>query len=341
MTGGRTPALARRLDRTTALAAITLACRAPSVHNTQPWRWRIGESSVHLFADPSRALPLTDPSGRDLHLSCGAALHHLQIALRAMGLPPTVHRLPDPMSPQHLAAVEVTAGEPSAEDLERARAIERRRTDRRVYSSWPVPAALRADLVAAAAGAGAGAELVPVDSAADRWLIARLVEHAAVAQALQPGVTAETAGWSGRHRGAADGVPAANVPLQPEATIAVRHFDGADLDPVQLSSWADDGSWLSVLATPVDDAAAQLQAGEALSAVLLEATVIGLASNAVTQPVEIEATRARIASAVLGGHREPQVLLRLGWAPPSAPRIPPTGRRPVADTIDTWDAPWS
>lgn len=68
--------LTAALDRSTARAAIGLVNRAPSGHNSKPWRWRIGASSVHLFADPERALPATDPEGRDLRISCGAALHH-------------------------------------------------------------------------------------------------------------------------------------------------------------------------------------------------------------------------------------------------------------------------
>src|SRR3954452_17728996 len=99
--------LTANLDRTAARAVIALANRAPSVHNSQPWRWRITPSSIHLFADPGRTLPATDPEGRALRLSCGAALHHLQVACLAAGLGSAVHRLPDPNQPMHLAEIEV------------------------------------------------------------------------------------------------------------------------------------------------------------------------------------------------------------------------------------------
>ncbi|GAA3223599.1 hypothetical protein GCM10017691_10710 [Pseudonocardia petroleophila] len=77
-------------------AAVERALWAPSVHNTQPWRWRFTASGIELHADPARHLTATDPDGRDLVLSCGAALHHLRVALAAAHLSAHVHRSPHP-----------------------------------------------------------------------------------------------------------------------------------------------------------------------------------------------------------------------------------------------------
>ena len=120
-------------------AVLTLATRAPSVHNSQPWHWRVGPSSLNLYADSSRHLPRTDPDRRDMLLSCGAGLHHCTVALAAIGWRAKIHRLPDPSEPGHLAAVEVVAQSPGELDVTLAAAIARRRTDRRTYSPWPVP----------------------------------------------------------------------------------------------------------------------------------------------------------------------------------------------------------
>ena len=326
------------LDRSTARAAIALANRAPSVHNSQPWRWRIGPSSVHLFADPARALPATDPEGRDLRISCGAALHHLRVALLAAGWGGTVHRLPDPAHPLHLAAIEPHPADPVADDLALAAAIDARRSDRRMFSTWPVPDELLDDLVGTAAAHGAGLRLLVRGS--ERLAVTELVERAALEQALTPDLAVETAAWTGRGREALEGVPAANVPATPDGTVPVRHFAGRVMAQSELGAEESDGTVLAVLHTPTDTPADQLRAGEAASAVLLTATRFGLATDPLSQPLEVAATRAELRGRVLDDRAEPQLLLRLGWAPVSAAAVPPTGRRPVDETIDPMDAAW-
>lgn len=126
-------------DAETMRAVLSLATLAPSSHNAQPWRWRVGSESLHLYADPSRRLPRSDPDRRDLLLSCGATLHHCTVALAAMGWHASVHRLPDPAEPSHLAAVTVEPQRPDDLDVMLADAVGRRRSDRRPFSGWPVP----------------------------------------------------------------------------------------------------------------------------------------------------------------------------------------------------------
>ncbi len=126
-------------DSETIRAVLTLATRAPSVHNSQPWRWRVGPDRLHLYADPSRHLPSTDPNRRAMVVSCGTTLHHCTVALAAMGWHTRVARLPDPADIDHLAAIAMIRQPPGELDVLLAAAIDRRRTDRRNFSSRPVP----------------------------------------------------------------------------------------------------------------------------------------------------------------------------------------------------------
>ena len=79
----------RRRRRTVAdealRAVVELACLAPSIHNTQPWTWRLRDGLLELHADATRRLPAADPTSRSLVISCGAALHHARVAARALG----------------------------------------------------------------------------------------------------------------------------------------------------------------------------------------------------------------------------------------------------------------
>ena len=109
----------------------------------------------------------------------------------------------------------------------------------------------------------------------------------------------------------------------------------------ELGDGESDGTVLAVLGTAGDGPLDQLRAGEAASAVLLTATAGGLASDPISQPLEVPELRAELRRRLLDEAFEPQLLLRLGWAPISASPVPPTGRRPVDDTIDPFDAAWA
>lgn len=149
-------------DRDTVHGALALAVRAPSAHNTQPWLWRVGDRTVHLYADTGLRLPHTDPGQRDLVLSCGAALHHFRVAARVFGWDTVMHRAPNPADPDHLAAIEFRGAASTVEAVRMSRAITRRRTDRRRYASGELPAAHVAAIVAA--GEANGVPVCDVES---------------------------------------------------------------------------------------------------------------------------------------------------------------------------------
>src|SRR5215207_8758566 len=114
----RTPAMPTHHEHSPGLGdtaleqAATVALRAPSIFNTQPWRWRLDDGVAELRADRERQLHTVDPQGRLLTLSCGVALHHLRAALAASGTQVEVARLPEPGDPDLLARVRVTGKEP-------------------------------------------------------------------------------------------------------------------------------------------------------------------------------------------------------------------------------------
>ncbi|WP_330257300.1 NAD(P)H nitroreductase [Nocardia sp. NBC_00565] len=319
------------LDDHTVKAALALAVRAPSVHNTQPWRWRIGDRSVHLYMDPTRALPSTDSDQRDLVLSCGAALHHLRVAFAALGWSAVVHRLPNPAEPNHLASIELVRHRPTPYDIELSAAITRRRTDRRHFTSWPVPPGYLGLVTERAAILGA---IVRQATDLSRDRLVETMRAAAERHAGDPGYRPELAEWSGRH-GTPDGVPARNTARsRSEDELLARAFAGPQwVDESHEPDYAE----LLVLGTSADDRLSRLCAGEALSAVLLTATNVGLATCLMTEPLEIPTLRHRVRVGVLDDYGYPQAVIRIGWAPTSAEQLPVTPRRAVEDVLDPFD----
>jgi nitroreductase len=320
-------------DAETLRTVLTLANRAPSIHNTQPWRWRVGTAGLHLSSEPEMQLRSTDPDGRDLIISCGAALHHCVVALAAMGWQAKVNRLPDPDDPRHLASIEasieVQLGLPDQADIALAAAIPRRRTDRRAYSSWPVPGG---DIALMAARAARSGVMLRRIDAIDRM-------KAIVAQSVSNHITdydylRELATWSGRY-GSVAGIPARNVPpADSTAPIPGRLFAGPALAQPSGISPADDNAAILALGTQHDDRLAWLRAGEATSVVLLTATAMGLACCPISEPLEIRETREAVRADVFGSGGNPQMLLRVGWAPINADPLPSTPRRTLSDVVE-------
>lgn len=244
-------------------AAVEAACRAPSVHNTQPWSWRLGRRGIDLYADRGRWLRATDPDGRDLLLSCGATLHHARVALAAAGFGAAVVRFPDPADPDHLAVLRPYAALPGDDDTAAAAAIAHRTTDRRRFRDRRVPGALLGRLMDRAAAQGA--TLHPVTEPHTRSALLTAIADAARSPD-RPGQRIESALWAGRSDGT-DGIPARNRLHTPASTPGARRYaEGTIEQPFPVEP---DGALFAVLGTTGDDPPSRLRAGEALSAVLL------------------------------------------------------------------------
>ena len=316
-------------DLDTLRAVLTLATQAPSVHNSQPWQWRVEPNGLHLYADPSRHLPNTDPDRRDLLVSCGVALHHCTVALAALGWGTKVRRFPNPADGNHLASIEMHRQQADELDITLAAAIARRRTDRRNYSSWPVPGGDIALMGARAARAGVMLRQIDLLPHLSATIAQSVWKHASDVDYLT-----ELSAWSGRY-GSVAGVPARNTPVfDPHAPVPARVFAGPALAQPAQTPPAEDNAVLIALGTETDDDLARLRAGEATSLVLLSATAMGLATCPVTEPLEIAETREAVRADVFGTSGYPQMMLRLGWAAVNADPLPVTPRRPLSEVTN-------
>ena len=309
---------------------VELACRAPSVHNTQPWAWRTTERGLDLHSDPSRALGASDPQGRNLVISCGTALHHAQVVAGALGWEATVTRFPDGPGSTRLASIELAPAQVDDHAGDVLLSVRERCTDRRRFTSWPVPDELLREC-ARTAGAW-GVTAVPLVDVTDRFRVDRLVERARDHQARDGRVTSEQRAWV--DHGPVDGIPSTVLPADdPSTSIAPSNRFGTGLldDPTPELESSDGVVLLCGYADGPED---WLRTGEALSALWLRATLDGLSVVPLSQVIEVEETRSALQHEVLGGLAVPHLLVRLGWQALSRSQLTRTGRRPLDDVLD-------
>jgi hypothetical protein len=310
--------------------AVARAVLAPSVHNTQPWRFVIDGERLEIHADRSRRLRVLDPTGRQMTISCGCALFNARIALAAAGYDATIERYPDPARPDLVARL--TLGRQSGEPMPLAALdvmIDLRQTNRRRFASDPVPPEVVDGLIEAAAAADA--QLYEIKDPEQRFSVAKLSQEADREQNANPAYRAELRAWTTDDPKQRDGVPSLAVPHVDAGAnddIPIRDFDTRGMGWLPVETRSSMNQSLLLLGTLDDRPPAWLRAGEALEHVLLEVTRQGYAASPLTQVVEIPVTRARLRSD-LRLDMQPHVLLRVG----RAPKTPATRRRRITDVL--------
>jgi Nitroreductase family len=297
---------------------IATAARAPSVHNTQPWRFRVTESAIELYCDPRRKLHV-DSAGREMLISCGAALYGLRLAVRSLGYLPIVDMLPEPGRTRLLARVSFGAAEPmTAAERQLLKALPHRHTHRGAFASGPLPAGVLPQLQHEALAERAALEIVDRGIAYQR--LADIVGQAGRRLDLDPRARADMRRWTRRLASPdRDGVPAHAFPARGDrwsgparGRLRQRDFDLGR----GLGLLADDGSAptvTAVLLTPGDSRADWLHAGQALHRLLLHGATRWVFASLYTQPLEHPMIRALIRDR-LGLPGAPQMLLQLGVA---------------------------
>ncbi|WSN14900.1 nitroreductase [Micromonospora sp. NBC_01699] len=306
--------------------AVAAAVRAPSLHNSQPWRFRLRDGGIEVSIDPERLLPASDPTRWAARISCGAALFNLRLGLAFAGTPARVRIRPYPYDLDVVARLVPGPPRPATP------------TERDLYAAIPLRCSNRAPLRPDPVRAEARWRLVEAARAEDAWL--EMVIGAPAVQAVaeisraanrvlerDDDYRAELAGWvrTGLDR---DGVPVeaggpAGEPhdLLPQRAFGVRtRAPGRDFEPEPL---------VAVLGYSGDSPADQIAAGQALQRVLLTATDARLAVSMLSQPIEVPRAREQLRLA-LGRHGAPQMVMRIGYGQPGWP----TPRRDPDDVID-------
>jgi hypothetical protein len=313
---------------------VAVAVWAPSVHNTQPWRFAADGQQVSLYADAGRQLTVADPDGREMMISCGAALFNARLALRSLGYRPQTCVLPDPAQPLLVARVSWGARAPRTGFEERLFAqVRHRRTHRGGFDPAPLPTGLLAALREGTTRYGAMLRIVADDGR--RAALAEAVTVGERAQRLEGARVRELARWASAPGSArTDGVSPASYPARAEHTDPdfpgrdFAHGHGWGLPPLSTAPRFRSTGVVGLLTTAHDRPADWINAGQALQRILLTASTCGVAAALHTQPLELRWLRDAIRARLSDGDY-PQLVLRFGAVIQTAVSV----RRPPDDVL--------
>ncbi|MGP4114312.1 Acg family FMN-binding oxidoreductase [Streptomyces sp. 4N509B] len=307
------------LDTATAEKLLSSAVAAPSIHNTQPWRFQVDTAArtVLLRAATERLLPEADPTGRALHVSAGAALLNLRVAAAHLGWRAEVRLLPAPGEPDLLAAVHLTdaADGPEPEPGSRTRlydAVWRRHSSRFPFSNRQLPRRVVDGLVEAARREDAALAFPDRD---ETTRLLRLTAEAEQRNADDAARMEESRGWV--REGAPYGLTSGAMgPGDSAWRVPMRDFGGTrPLLPTQVF---ERNPIIAVLTTDHDRRADWLRAGQALERTLLVATAHSVRTSLLHQALEWPDLRAALRRPPdRAGHV--QMLVRLGYGPAGRP----------------------
>lgn len=313
-------------------AAVRTAIRAPSSHNSQPWRFRRTERGIVLLADFERCLAVVDPLERELYISCGAALEHLLLAVKAQGRGYSLELNDDPVD-ANIAEVTVTENlEQSDDDAILYAAVDERQTSRVAFELLPVPrglkesleheARLRNTLCEAIEDRDAQNSLAALTMEADRIQSANPAFRDELANWLRSNVSTKTDGM----QGTAVGLRNFSSYLAP---FVVRTFDLGNQQAARDQQLIGASPLLCVMSTRTDQKRAWIQCGQALARVALRVAAAGYTLSYLNQAVEIPDSREKLRS-LLAEPAYPQLILRIG----RALRLPMSRRRSVSSVLD-------
>jgi hypothetical protein len=315
------------LDAATLEKLISAAVAAPSIHNTQPWRYRLDPDTVtiEVRAAPERSLPHIDAAGRGLHVSVGAAVFNLRVAVTRSGWEPVVRLLPRPADPVCLAAVRLAGPQTIRHRSDLYDALWRRHSSRFPFTGRPVPSMILSELSEAAATEGA---FLTFPGPAEARRVLKLTSEAERYAGADPGRSAESRAWV--RDGRPDGLPGAALgPYDSGGRVPVRDFAGLRPGVRPPSVPFEARPVIGVLSTAHDTRADWLRAGQALEHALLVATAHRVSASLFSQAVEWPDLRWALRDP-RSGHGHVQMLIRFGYGPEG----PATPRRPARDALD-------
>lgn len=286
------------------------AARAPSSHNSQPWRFVAGTDEIVVYPDHDRWLRVADHDKRELFISVGCAVENLVTAAAAHGYAPAVS-----IDEAGVTRVSLqTDARPADDDiLARYCAIPTRHTNREAYTDELLTSAELQELVTIA---GPDVRMMLSTDADVRALVDNLTVHADAVQFADPAWRAELSKWIG------DGAFGQRWLVAKLAALAVRHLNMAKSTAKGDHAKLMHCPAIGVLGVRAPTPRAQVAAGRAFQRMWLHAETKGIRLHPMNQALQVAETAAELRDKLRALEAEPQLVFRLGRAPAASSRAP-------------------
>jgi len=308
---------------------LAAAGHAPSMHNTQPWRFAINGPVIDVLLDADRTLPATDPANRLIRVGLGAAAFNLRVAAAMLGHETTLAIDPDPAVPDVVVRIFLADRKVPVAGLGSLYGeLGRRFTYRGPMADRPISSRMTQRLTDAAKAERADLRWLDDDQRAGLGSIIRRADDRDVHEEDR---LHERLHWIGGDR-EAEGVPDSVLGPLPTRPAAVRDLSAGIDVPDRGQAVFEPTPIIAVLGTADDDERAWVRAGMALQRVWLIATSYDLAASFLNQAVEYPSLREQVRT-LIGRDSWPQLIIRIGYPTEGSGLTP---RRPWIETLNYW-----
>lgn len=312
--------------------ALKYAILAPSAWNIQPWKFAIGDNYIDVFEDNERVQNERDPQGRELLVSCGAAIFNLRLAMHHYGLGAQAKYFPSADNKNHLVRLTVSPDSQDNLPSELLACCAKRHSYRRPFDSQRLSEDLVQQLKRAANDEGA--RFIPATTTSTQLALSGMVAEGDRDLGANEAARKEYASWMRTGDNKGDGVPGYALGFGALeslfAPVTRRMFNYMDENAQKDRELAIAAPCVGTVATEADNEAAWLQAGQAMERLLLVGVANGLQASVLNQPISVSELRERLRTLLCIKTGWPQVVLRLGY---TSADIKPTPRRGLDEVI--------
>ncbi len=305
---------------------VTYAIKAPSGHNTQPWKFYVYDAAIEVFPDFRKTLPVVDSEHRELYISLGCAVENLCIAAREKGFQPgtTIRKKND-----SLYSIYITLEKAQTQPHPLFFAIEKRQTNRTEYNNHLISRDTIQMLEEMNCQPGThfylhereskmyealsgfiykGNEIQMQNKAFKKELISWIRFNKKHVEQTQNGLTNEVMGTPA--------IPPFLGKLIVNAVLTSKNQNKTDEKHLASSSH------LVLFTTENNTPNEWIELGRTLERFLLTTTNLGLANAYMNQPCEVDMLAEEILENLTENNEYPTLLLRIGYADlmPYSPR---------------------